>query len=91
MGEYGKYVVYILASRKYGALYVGVTGNLIGRVVTHREEWLEGFTVHVEQFDGPSDAILREKPLKKWRRDWKIELIEKSNPDWDDLFDQIVG
>jgi putative endonuclease len=99
MGEYGKYVVYILASRKYGALYVGVTGNLLGRVVTHREEWLEGFTaryhvhnlVHFEQLDSPSDAIRREKQIKKWRRAWKIELIEKANPDWDDLFDQIVG
>ena len=99
MGEYGRYVVYILASRKYGALYIGVTGNLVGRVVNHREEWLEGFTsryhihdlVYFEQFDGPSDAILREKQLKKWRRGWKIELIEKSNPDWHDLFDQIAG
>jgi putative endonuclease len=99
MGEYGKYVVYILASRKYGALYIGVTGNLLGRVVTHREEWLAGFTaryrihdlVYFEQFDSPSDAILRERQIKKWRRAWKIELIEKSNPDWDDLFDQIVG
>jgi putative endonuclease len=99
MGDYGKYVVYILASRKYGALYIGVTGNLLGRVVTHREEWLEGFTaryhihdlVYFEQFDSPSEAILREKQLKKWRREWKIELIETSNPDWNDLFDQIVG
>ena len=99
MADYGRYVVYILASRKYGALYVGVTGNLLGRVVSHREEWLKGFTsryhvhdlVYFEQYDNPSNAILREKQLKKWRRDWKIELIEKSNPNWDDLFDQIVG
>jgi putative endonuclease len=98
MGEYGKYAVYILASRKYGALYIGVTGNLLGRVVTHREEWLKGFTsryhihslVYFEQFDAPGDAIVREKQLKKWRRAWKIDLIEKTNPEWNDLFDGIV-
>jgi putative endonuclease len=98
MVEYGRYVVYILASRKYGSIYVGVTGNLLNRVVTHREELLAGFTaryhihrlVYFEQFDSPSDAILREKRIKKWRREWKIALIEKANPSWDDLFDSIV-
>jgi putative endonuclease len=98
MGEYGRYVVYILASRKYGTLYTGVTGNLLGRMVTHREDWLEGFTsryhvhqlVYYEQFDEPQVAILREKQPKKWRRSWKIDLIEQANPDWDDLFDSVV-
>jgi putative endonuclease len=70
----------------------------LGRIVTHRDELIEGFTsryhlhqlVYYEQFDSPSDAILREKQIKKWRRAWKIALIEKANPDWDDLFDSIV-
>ncbi len=99
MEGYGKYAVYILASRKYGVLYVGVTGDLMGRVVTHREEWLKGFTsryhvhnlVYAEFHPQPSAAIAREKQLKKWRRDWKVELIEKSNPDWRDLFDELAG
>jgi putative endonuclease len=99
MEGYGKYAVYILASRKYGALYVGVTGDLLGRVVTHREEWLAGFTsryhindlVYAEFHTKPSAAILREKQLKKWRRDWKIRLIEEHNAEWRDLFDEIAG
>ncbi|MBN9307335.1 MAG: hypothetical protein BGO82_08615 [Devosia sp. 67-54] len=99
MGQFGSYAVYILASRKYGALYIGVTGNLLGRVITHREELLPDFTsryhihnlVHFEFYDLPRDAIAREKRLKKWRREWKIALIETTNPDWHDLFDEIVG
>jgi putative endonuclease len=95
----GKYAVYILASRKYGALYIGVTSDLIGRVITHREELMEGFTsryhihdlVYAEFHLEPMSAIQREKQLKKWRRAWKIELIETFNPDWRDLFDEIVG
>ena len=96
---YGKYAVYILASRKYGALYIGVTGDLLGRVITHREELIPGFTsryhihnlVYAEFHPEPGAAIWREKQLKKWRRAWKIELIEKGNPTWRDLFDEIVG
>jgi len=99
MQGHGKYAVYILASRKYGALYIGVTGDLLGRTITHREEWLKGFTsryrihnlVYAEFHITPSSAIQREKQLKKWRRAWKIELIEEFNPDWRDLFDEIVG
>jgi putative endonuclease len=98
MVEYGRYVVYLLASRKYGAIYTGVTGNLPARIAIHREEILPGFTskyrvhslVYFEQYDAPGDAILREKRIKKWRREWKIALIEKTNPDWNDLFDSIV-
>ena len=98
MGEYGRYVVYILASKKYGVLYIGITGNLLNRVISHRDELIEGFTsryhvhhlVYFEQFDVPEDAILREKRLKKWRRAWKIALIESVNPDWNDRFDEIV-
>ncbi len=76
MEGHGKYAVYILASRKYGALYIGVTGDLLGRVVTHREDWLKGFTsryhihdlVYAEFHITPSSAIQREKQFKKWRR-----------------------
>ncbi len=93
------YCVYIVASRKYGALYIGVTSDLAGRVYIHREELLPGQTsryhihnlVYFEVFDDPQNAILREKRLKKWRREWKIELIEKTNPEWVDLYPSIAG
>ncbi|HWF64431.1 MAG TPA: GIY-YIG nuclease family protein [Rhizomicrobium sp.] len=88
----------MLASKRHGTLYVGVTGNLAGRVAEHRDNLLEGFTkkydvrslVWFEEFGDIHDAILREKRIKKWRRAWKLELIEKTNPTWIDLFDQIV-
>ncbi|UYO00749.1 MAG: GIY-YIG nuclease family protein [Devosia sp.] len=88
------YFVYILASRKFGALYIGVTRDLLQRVQIHRDELLPGHTtryhihllVHFEVFDDPERAILREKQLKKWRRSWKIDLIETANPAWDDLY-----
>jgi putative endonuclease len=83
-----------MASGKHGTLYIGVTSELIARVHQHREGLREGFTsrygvkrlVWFETFDGIVDAIQREKSLKKWKRQWKIELIEGSNPDWDDLY-----
>ncbi len=94
-----QYYVYILASRKYGALYIGVTGDLVGRVYIHRQELLHGHTsryhihtlVHFEIFTDPEAAIQREKQLKKWRRAWKMELIEKDNPGWADLYPDIAG
>ena len=87
--------VYILASRKYGTLYVGVTSDLPGRVFQHRTDMVAGFTkrygvhrlVYYEPHDDMVAAIHREKQIKRWRRNWKIELIEKENPDWDDLYD----
>ena len=93
------YCVYILASRKYGALYVGVTSDLAGRVYLHREELVAGQTsryhihdlVYFEVHNNPGDAIVREKRIKKWRRDWKIALIEKDNPDWRDLYPEIAS
>jgi putative endonuclease len=93
------YYVYILASRKYGALYVGVTSDLVVRVSTHRDELIRGHTsryhihrlVHYEEYDSIEDAIVREKRLKKWLRSWKIELIEKENPQWDDLYERALG
>ncbi|MGI0133814.1 MAG: GIY-YIG nuclease family protein [Candidatus Micrarchaeaceae archaeon] len=93
-----RYFVYLLASAPYGTLYVGVTGNLAGRMAEHRESLREGFTkkygvhqlVWFEEFADIYDAIRREKQIKKWNRSWKIELIEKMNPVWTDLFLQVV-
>jgi putative endonuclease len=88
------FYVYILASRKHGTIYIGVTNDLIRRVYEHKNKFVSGFTaeygvdklVYYEIFDDPEAAIVREKRLKKWKRDWKIALIEESNPGWDDLY-----
>jgi len=93
MPEAAAYYVYILASRKYGTLYIGVTNNLRTRLEQHRtgrgSEFVRKYgvyrLVHVETFTSPRDAIIREKRLKEWHRDWKIRLIEENNPDWSDL------
>jgi putative endonuclease len=93
-----RYFVYIVASKRHGTLYIGVTSNLAGRVNEHKQDLREGFTkkygVHMlvwfEEYGDIRDAILREKQIKKWLRAWKIELIERMNPDWTDLFEQIV-
>jgi putative endonuclease len=85
--------VYILASKPYGTLYIGVTSNLVGRIWQHREGTTGGFTsrhavytlVRYEMFGGMEEAIAREKQLKNWHRQWKINLIESENPDWHDL------
>jgi putative endonuclease len=84
--------VYILASRRHGTIYVGVTSDLMGRLHQHRAGSVPGFTskyavrrlVHFEQYDSMHSAISREKQLKAWRRAWKIALIEKGNPFWED-------
>ncbi|TAN08523.1 MAG: GIY-YIG nuclease family protein [Rhodanobacteraceae bacterium] len=89
--------VYILATKPYGTLYVGVTSDLVRRIWEHRNNAVEGFTqrygvhrlVYFEQFCSMVEAIEREKELKKWRRAWKIGLIADSNPDWNDLWSQI--
>ena len=89
-----KFYVYILASQKHGTLYVGVTSDLARRLEEHRTETVPGFTsqygvkrlVHYEVFDDAENAILREKRLKKWNRNWKTRLIEEGNPDWRDLY-----
>lgn len=91
--------VYILASKRNGTLYTGVTSDLVKRIQEHRESRHAGFTkrhglrmlVHYELHDDIADAIAREKAIKKWRRAWKLELIEKSNPDWRDLWFDITG
>lgn len=93
------YHVYILASRPNGTLYIGITNNLALRLSQHKgghgSEFARRYSisrlVHVESYDRPSDAILREKQLKKWNRAWKIELIEKDNPEWRDLSDFAVS
>ena len=91
--------VYILANRRNGTLYVGVTGNVLRRVWEHKAEVAEAFTrrygihtlVHVEFHATMTEAIAREKQIKKWRRAWKIALIEQDNPDWRDIYDDING
>ena len=90
--------VYILASQTHGTIYTGVTSNLIKRLYEHKNDLIDGFTkkyqvhrlVYFEQLDDMQNAITREKQIKSWKRQWKIELIEKSNPEWQDLYDNIV-
>ena len=91
------YYVYILASRRHGTLYIGVTNDLRMRLEQHRVGLGSAFVrkygvyrlVYVETYEGAEDAIRREKQLKKWNRDWKIQLIEKDNLEWRDLSDLI--
>jgi putative endonuclease len=91
--------VYILASRKHGTLYIGVTSDLPKRIYEHRIGAVRGFTrrygvkrlVYVETFDDIEAAIIREKRMKEWQRDWKIQLIERDNPDWNDLAVSLLG
>jgi putative endonuclease len=93
MATASTYYVYILASGRNGTLSIGVTNNLAIRLEQHRSgrgsEFVKKYgvyrLVHVEEFTSPQDAILREKQLKNWHRDWKIRLIEEDNPDWSDL------
>ena len=93
------YFVYILASQTRGTLYIGVTSDLAHRATQHRDGAMPGFSktygvkrlVHFETFDDIDVAIRREKQLKKWLRAWKIALIEKTNPEWRDLWPEVVG
>lgn len=90
--------VYILASAKNGTLYIGVTSDLIKRIWEHKNNLVDGFTkrygVHLlvwfELHENMNAAIEREKNMKEWKRAWKLNLIEKSNPDWRDLYDDII-
>lgn len=89
--------VYILASQRNGTLYIGVTSDLVQRVWQHKNDVFEGFTkeygVHMlvwyELHEDMETAIIREKRLKKWNREWKLRLIEEKNPEWKDLYDSI--
>ena len=93
-----QYYVYILASRKNGTLYIGVTNNLLKRVYEHKNNLIGGFTqkysvhnlVYYEEHNNIGKAITREKQIKKWKRQWKIELIEKFNPPWKDLYCEAI-
>ena len=92
------YYVYILASKRNGTLYTGITSDLIKRVWEHKNKVVPGFTekygvdklVYFEQYQEAENAIKREKRLKFWKRKWKIDLIEKRNPEWEDLYEEIV-
>ena len=91
-------VVYILASQRNGTLHIGVTSDLVQRIWQHKNDVFEGFTkeygVHMlvwfELHDDMENAIIREKRLKKWNREWKLRLIEEKNPEWKDLYDSII-
>ncbi len=93
------YYVYLLASKKYGTLYIGVTNNIVRRIHEHKSKVVAGFSkrysvdrlVWFEIYDDPVTAIEREKELKKWRREWKVRLIEEQNPQWIDLYPQIAS
>ena len=93
-----QFYMYILASQRNGTLYIGVTSDLIKRVHEHKNNLVSGFTekynvhklVYFETTDNIDSAIRREKQIKKWNRDWKIELIEKDNPDWRDLYLDLI-
>jgi putative endonuclease len=93
------FYVYIMASRRNGTLYIGVTSDLIKRVWEHKNKLVDGFTetygvdklVYFEQFRDAEYAIRREKRLKKYNRKWKMELIEMSNPDWNDLHEDLIA
>ncbi len=89
--------IYILTNRPHGTLYIGVTTDLRRRVWEHKSKQIEGFTkrynignlIYYEVYEDYWDAANREKRMKKWNRDWKIELIEKSNPEWRDLYNEL--
>jgi len=91
------YYVYILASKRNGTLYIGITNNLERRIYEHKNDLIEGFTkkykvhilVYYEQTQDTESAIRREKQLKKWDRQWKLRLIEENNTEWKDLYDDL--
>jgi len=93
-----QYYVYIMASKRNGTLYIGVTNDLTRRVYEHKNNLVPGFTstykvhklVYYEIFSDVNEALLREKRIKKWNRQWKINWIEKANPEWNDLYSVIT-
>ena len=92
-------VVYLLASKPYGTLYLGVTSNLVGRAWQHKNDQVDGFSkkygvhrlVWFEMHETMLTAITREKQIKKWNRDWKINLVQTMNPEWRDLYDEFTA
>jgi len=99
MKEEKDYYIYIMASQRNGTSYIGITLNLIDRVYKHKKGIYKGFTnrykvdklVYYEMYGDVYDAIDREKQLKKWNRKWKLDLIEKVNPQWQDLYDNLLN
>ena len=93
-----QYYVYILTNKQNGTLYIGVTNNLVNRIYQHKNDLVKGFTkkyrlhilVYYEITDDIKTAIAREKQLKKWNRKWKLDLIEKVNPQWKDLYEELM-
>ena len=90
--------VYIMANERNGTIYIGVTSDLLKRVLQHKQNLFKGFTkkylihqlVYYEVSDSINSAIVREKQLKKWKRLWKLKLIESINPEWEDLYERIL-
>ena len=90
--------VYILFNKRNGTLYTGVTSNLVKRIYEHKNKFVKGFTEkyavdklgYFEIYEDIEQAIEREKQIKKWNRNWKIKLIEKENPNWEDLYNEII-
>ncbi|MFN3235381.1 MAG: GIY-YIG nuclease family protein [Gammaproteobacteria bacterium] len=93
------YYVYILTNKTHTTLYIGITSNLITRIWQHKSKQLSGFTkkynvnklIYFEEYDDVSYAIHREKRLKEWKREWKINIINKFNPDWKDLYFELAS
>ncbi len=87
-----------MARRRNGTIYIGITNDIVRHVYEHKNNFIDGFTskygihnlVYYEQFDNIESAIQREKQLKKWNRKWKIELIERANPNWKDLYEDLL-
>ncbi|MFH1096389.1 MAG: GIY-YIG nuclease family protein [Candidatus Desantisbacteria bacterium] len=92
-----RFYIYILCSKRNGTLYIGVTSDIIKRIYEHKHNLMDGFTkkytvhclVWYEIHESAISAITREKQIKKWKRDWKLKLIEKDNPQWNDLYETI--
>ena len=90
--------VYLLTNKKNGVLYTGVTSNILQRIYQHKHKMIDGFSkkygthllVYYEQHEDMECAIRREKQIKKWKRQWKIELIERHNPNWYDLYESLL-
>lgn len=92
-----KFYIYVVASKRNGTIYIGMTNNLKSRIVQHKESLIPGFTqrykvnmlVYFKEYNDVRDAITRETQIKRWKREWKIQLIESINPDWKDLFHEL--
>lgn len=90
--------VYIMSNKQDGVLYIGVTSDIVKRVYEHKNSFVDGFTkqynlknlVYYEVYDDIEEAIKREKQLKNWHREWKMELVNKQNPNWKDLYESIL-